>query len=562
MRSLVASLGEHPMAMLRGIAELRGVALTSNVREEVVQQLAVTLAEPGATETALSALSPGAQAAWAELVAVGGRMKVPAFARRYGAIRPVGPGKMEREAVWRYPANASEELWYWGLIFRAFGDVGSGLLEHFHIPEDLGVFSVATQCPDNDAMLCSVQPSPPPVKSSKAHNSFAVDICTMLAALGHAQLRVRSSGQWRSADEAPVRERLLLTSPVRFALLITLAQEQGWLAIERGKMQVQAPHAATWLRTSAWEQTTSLFKAWESSTGWNDLRHVPSLRAEGAWRNDPLLARRAVLENLAQLNPGVWYQVADVVTSIKAKDPDFQRPDGNYNDWYLRDVNSDRYLLGFESWEEVEGRLITFLLNGPLFWLGAVALGTTASGQAGSFCLTAAGANWIDVGAPPEILPPAQLIVNDNFEVTAPLLVPLSDRFRLLRFTEPVDGSSELGEPTQHRINRHSLSNARAHGLSGEKILQFLRRATGDHVPSRVVAALGRWDQHGGAVRISKGAVLRVGDASTLAALRADPVVAPLLEELLSAQSVLVKDANLPRLLSVLAELGYSVKVE
>jgi len=56
--------------------------------------------------------------------------------------------------------------------------------------------------------------------------------------------------------------------------------------------------------------------------------------------------------------------------------------------------------------------------------------------------------------------------------------------------------------------------------------------------------------------------VLRVEDASTLAALRGDPVIAPLLGDLLSAQAVLVSDADLPRLLKALEELGYTARVE
>jgi hypothetical protein len=63
-------------------------------------------------------------------------------------------------------------------------------------------------------------------------------------------------------------------------------------------------------------------------------------------------------------------------------------------------------------------------------------------------------------------------------------------------------------------------------------------------------------------VRIDKGALLRVEDASVLATLRADPVIGPLLGELISAQAVLVSVANLPRLVAALAQLGYSAKVE
>ena len=37
------------------------------------------------------------------------------------------------------------------------------------------------------------------------------------------------------------------------------------------------------------------------------------------------------------------------------------------------DVESGQYLSGFESWDLVEGRLLRFLIEGPLFWLGAIA---------------------------------------------------------------------------------------------------------------------------------------------------------------------------------------------
>ena len=82
MRSLLASLGDYSMAMLRGIADLRGVTPATNMREEVAAQLAGLLAEPHATALALSRVSAEAQRAWAALCAAGGHLKVPAFRAR------------------------------------------------------------------------------------------------------------------------------------------------------------------------------------------------------------------------------------------------------------------------------------------------------------------------------------------------------------------------------------------------------------------------------------------------------------------------------------------------
>jgi hypothetical protein len=572
MRSLEASLGDHPMAMLRGIAALRGIELATNVRENVAAQLAAALAAPTATVEALASVSADAQRAWAALLAAGGQIKAPAFMRSYGAIRAIGPGKLERESTWRQPANAAEELWFRGLIFRAFADLGSGLLEYVYAPNELRNHPLPAPL-----AATAAPPAQPPVPVDapevvrQAGNSLAVDVCTLLAMAGETPWRVAreaataETGRWRGADEAALVERAVsargvgsATGASPAALAITLARASGWLATDRGRLTFNTQLATSWLRAPAWEQTSALFKAWRECADWNDLRRVPTLRAEGTWRNDPVIARQGVLSALTRLDPTAWYRTADLVAWIKSTTPDFQRPDGNYAGWYLRDEGSERYLSGFEAWDEVEGRLIAFMLGGPLFWLNAVMLDPGAT----VFRLTASGAYWLTGKGLPEAYTPAQLAVNPDFTVTAPLTAPLFDRFRLLRFTEPVTEAYSLGQPTHHRITRHSLSTARGRGLPGEKIAGFLRHATGGKVPPKVEAGLVRFDQHGGAVHINRGAVLRVEDASILAALRADPIIAPLLGELLSAQAALVKEADLPRLLAALTELGYTTKVE
>ncbi len=314
-----------------------------------------------------------------------------------------------------------------------------------------------------------------------------------------------------------------------------------------------------------------LFTSWRDSTRWNDLRHVAGLVCEGEWANDPGLARRKLLGFLKRLDGRTWYKIADLIAAIKTADPDFQRPDGNYAGWYIRDAESGRYLSGFESWEWVEGRLLRFLIEGPLFWLGAVALdaaatGPASGGQAQLFRLTPAGAAWLARRMPQEPPQPARLTVGDDFVVTAPLLTPLLDRFRLARFTdalpvEPWESRRETLVPrgTRHRISRASLARAREDGLKPEDAVAFLRRAAGGRLPAKVAAAIERYSQLGGQVRVTRGAVLRVTDASTLAALRSDPAIAPLLGEVVSAQAVIVPEKHVDRLLAILKDSSYTV---
>lgn len=595
MRTLLVSLSEHPIAMLRGIAELRGVVLASNARDGAAAQLAAALGDEQATDAALAELFPAARAAWDALLRAGGKMKAATFARQFGEISPIGPGRLERDALWRQPQNASEELWYRGLVFRTFADFGDGPMEYIYIPEDLPITSLeATPAARDQAGAIAAVPAPP--RSRHALNSLAVDACSVLAALRMNALGVDAASTAASITLTPegaaaLSGSLLLPDPVRLDMLLALAQGEGWLAEHRGRLVTDTARSSAWLRLTHWEQMSLLLSLWRDSTMWNDLRHVPGLRAEGEWQNDPAAARGRVLKRLRELDARAWYRVDDLVALMKQVDPDFQRPDGVYTGWYLREEGSTHYLSGFESWDAVEGRLLRFLVRGPLFWLGAVALGEEggpaaggaaasgaatggADGGAGVFRLTPVGAAWLGRRTPPNLPRPARLSVDDAFEVTAPLLLPLFDRYRLLQITdagraggaasavERWEARREMLTPaaTRHRITRASLARARAAGIKGESALAFLKRAAGGRVPPKVVAAMQRYDQLGGRVRITRGAVLRVSDANVLSALRSDPLIAPLLGELLSAQAVIVPEDRLERLVAILRDSNYTVE--
>ena len=59
MRTLLASLSDHPIAMLRGIAAVRGIELATNVRDDAAAQLAAILADPASRVVTLSGSAAG-----------------------------------------------------------------------------------------------------------------------------------------------------------------------------------------------------------------------------------------------------------------------------------------------------------------------------------------------------------------------------------------------------------------------------------------------------------------------------------------------------------------------
>ena len=69
-----------------------------------------------------------------------------------------------------------------------------------------------------------------------------------------------------------------------------------------------------------------------------------------------------------------------MIDEIKSTEPDFQRPGGDSESGYIRSEREDVYLNGFESWDQVDGALLRFMLTGPLHWLGLAELGRSAGG--------------------------------------------------------------------------------------------------------------------------------------------------------------------------------------
>ena len=137
-------------------------------------------------------------------------------------------------------------------------------------------------------------------------------------------------------------------------------------------LALDADRVRGWLQATPAGRLAGLQAAWRDDPDWNDLWHVPTLRPQptGGWKNDPLLARRKVLGFLAGCRPGAWYRLDDFVAAVKAADPDFQRPDGDYTTWYLHDPRGQS-LMGFEHWDEVEGALLRLTFT-PLVYRGQV----------------------------------------------------------------------------------------------------------------------------------------------------------------------------------------------
>lgn len=506
MSSLQRSLRSHSPAMLRAIVETNGVELTSNQASQMAQQLAAILCDAGHLRASVAACTPAAQAALAALLREGGRSPRPAFERINGSIRPAGPGKLERERPHLAPANATEELWYRGLIFPAMVETPDGLVEFLHVPQEL-----ADLLPPPPPVVAPFPPPPvvAPPAAQPAADWLLHDACSLLCLVQAGLASLRDPDDLLAWQSTPLYEysRISLQPPDDPAwisgdgpgnpagLALALAVELGWLRARGRRLELAPGAVRAWLEAERGQQRRQLFAAWANSTHWNDLCRTPVLSCEqtGSWANDPVATRQRLMPLLAALQPAAWYGLDDLTTAIQAYQPDFQRPDGNYDTWYIRHRAEPAFLRGFEHWQQVEGALLRFLFTGPLHWLGAVTLGLDDSAQPAAFRLTTAGKAWLLNQPAPAEPEPSLLAVQPDFTVLASASAALLDRFRLARFTTWLETTWTDGLPTfAYRITQTGLRRAAQQGIDSARILDFLL-ASCAALPQNVARALERW---------------------------------------------------------------------
>jgi hypothetical protein len=339
-KTLRESLVDYDMALLRALAETRGAVLTSNRRPTAADELEAQLVSPASLAIALADLSPEETESLAALQAAGGWMEAPRFARRFGAVRRMGPGRLEREQPWLSPANPAEGLWYRALIFKGFRQTEGGVVEVVYIPDDLlpSLPDLSDKLPPRgDVPGLAIEPVAPPTYIHPANADAVEDVFSVLVTVRNQGIRPKPDGSLSPKDLQAINAVCVSPLPAanvadddRLALTIHLPRSAGLVAIDEGRLVLNPDPARGWLGASPGQRLLSLQSAWRDDADWNDLWRVPSLKPQPTgWKNDPVLARRRVLGFLSHCQPGDWYGLADLTRAVKESVPDFQRPDGD-----------------------------------------------------------------------------------------------------------------------------------------------------------------------------------------------------------------------------------------
>lgn len=491
--------------MLQVLAELRGALIDgADTREQVIALLAAQLTDPTSVQMAYQEMldyTPQAEAAIDLLLREHGEMAEAQFSREFGAIRQMGPAKLERESPWLYPESTAELLYYNGLIGRGFKGAGQHAHTVIYLPSDITPWLPRAQSELPVGLPVKPAAPPHPARILPADDTLLLDAGALLGFLYHERIRLAPAGPHPDDIERLVKRFQLPFGSsdadlnLRLALLLHLANRLGWLKRDADGVQLTQNPVAAFLDKTRAEQRRALFEAWRTSSEWNDLCRTPELECveAGLWHNDPLQTRETLLRLFGHLQPGAWYAQSDMLRALREVEPDFQRPTGDYDTWYIRNSNTQEFLKGFERWDGVEGALLRFLIRGPLAWLCVLDLAEPAAGADTLLSLSVWGAQWLGHDVPvPDEHAANHISVAEDFIVTLDPGVALADRFRVERFAQWQQSYPRF----VYQITQRSLKRAAEHGITGARIAQFLRTRCRT-APPRVVSAVERFDSVG-----------------------------------------------------------------
>lgn len=537
MPDFVESLQGKDLGHLQIIAQLWGTKLDDQEVQPAILRLKATLLHKDVMDGMLIRLGPEVLKAIEDLRQHSGRLLWAHFTRSYGEVREIGPAKRDRERPYENPISVAEALWYRGLVARAFFDTAAGPGEFAYIPDDLmELFPRATS--DGSHLIGRPAALQEYAQIFQANDFILDHACTYLAA-------VRMGVDLPGSFSTQIGEEL--TNECMRSILwgSGLVDESGNPISEPVRLFLEARRGEALMR---------LFLAWKESLQVNELRLLPGLTLEGNWENDPVRARMAVLDDLSYVPGDTWWNLGSFIAAIKQRAPDFQRPAGDYDSWFIRNKADDTYLRGFDHWDAVDGRLIRYLISGPLHWLGVLDLARMQDErEVSAFRLSSWSKELLRGEAPKGLsLEKERLAVRSDAHIGARKLVPRAVRYQLARFCE---WEKETLDEYLYKISPASLGRARKQGLNVSQLITILNRYA-KAVPPSLIKALERWDEQGSEAWMQKTIVLRVSSEEILQALRKSRA-SRFLGEPLSSVTIAVKPGAIDKVLGALAELGY-----
>ncbi len=564
MKTLQRTLQEDTdSALLPTLAKFWKVNIAGLDASASIPLIATAMLDPAKSESAWDSHSDDQRGALQTLIASGGRMPRAMFDRLFGEVRTMGTAQIEREKPLEAPQSVAEALYYRGLVAHTFEQADTGPRVVVYVPDDVAGSLPLRKTSYSNLAEESVEMEAAPLEALEsvasvqaADTSIVDDMATLLAYLQLNSPLLDGEGLAES-DRKALANFLLKSDSERLPFLFGVGISADLIEIQNGKAFPKRAEARRWLSAGRGAQVQGLAEGWRESVVYRDLWHVAGLHPEPGGELDEYdasVARENALELMAATVPKQeWWSLEAFIDAVKEQDPDFQRPGGDYESWYIRN-DEDEYLKGFESWDAVEGALLEFYITGPMHWLGLLDRGEDAAR------LTAYGRAFLGHAAwPTPADPDDKITVKEDGTLLISRKIPRVDRFQAARFTTWVSA----GDPYVYRVDAEGIQEAAAQGINTGHIASFLSRALGEKpIPAPVAALLENWRSGpAAAVSMERLTVLRTTAPETLEKILDTPALRRYLGAQLGPMAVIVRAGQSDALRAALGEAGIQVEV-
>jgi len=308
MTDLRQSLSKADFRHLKVVSELWGLNLTAPDARTGLTELIDSLLGSDIFNDLRKVLSVEDQEALIWLDAQGGNALWDHFSRKFGEIRDMGAGKLEREQPFRDPISPAESLWYRALIARGFLETDSGPREFVFLPDDLRepvISQLGVPHPSGKSSSFISRKAVPReyALQVKASANILDHLCTFLA------------GTRMSIDP-------LVHLPGITALQVDFYQQLSQFCGFLDPNQAVSPgEIREFFDLSREDAILKLWISWRKVENYSDISLLPKISLEGSPDMDPVHVRDKVITHLTSLDPENWWSIESFVSQIKETDP-------------------------------------------------------------------------------------------------------------------------------------------------------------------------------------------------------------------------------------------------
>lgn len=294
-----------------------------------------------------------------------------------------------------------------------------------------------------------------------------------------------------------VAQRITMPAlPIPYIQWLVATLLAGGACIAEQNHVVPTHTMVSWFAMPVHARHQEVVRAWLQAA-WNEWELGPKRRPPAL---DVRAARRAMLHEFLPQLPDEWCATADVRQQIKQGWPDIFRGARN------------ALLMGWQTrWDDDDGQLLTYLLCGPLCWLGVV-----ESAQGGLLVRRTAFGRWMAglAPAPPEHAPQPALLEAD-YTVVVPDTRNILARFQLHRIATWRDAVTAQLSPQR-------VAHVLANGMSMTEYCAILQQAIAPANHPDMLETIRRWGGTVMHVQMTPMVVLHADDQAVIHDIRHD----------------------------------------